>query len=168
MSEWDLACTRWHPNAYGVVNLYTARKSFAFDLAYLHAKCATGTLRTESLQPHFHCLQINNAKKSYDDFVKPFCTFRLSSTTKEGKSGSWVIALRLQAVRFILFSQNIRSLFPHFFEFRALPSLYAKSASWIFFPPGTVVSIASSVLTSYLAHRTLSIRKSAKKSSNFH
>ena len=38
MSEWDLACTRGHPDAYGVVNLYTARKSFAFDLAYLHAK----------------------------------------------------------------------------------------------------------------------------------
>ena len=35
MSEWDLACTRGHPDVYGVVNLYTARKSFAFDLAPL-------------------------------------------------------------------------------------------------------------------------------------
>ena len=44
------------------------------------------------------------------------------------KIRSWIIASRLQAVRFILFSQNIRSLFRRFFEFRALPSLYAKSA----------------------------------------
>ena len=49
------------------------------------------------------------------DFVRP-------------KIRSWIIALRLQAVRFILFSQNIRSLFRRFFEFRASPSLYAKSA----------------------------------------
>ena len=49
-------------------------------------------------------------------------------TACPSKSASWIIASRLQAVRFILFSQNIRSLFRRFFEFRASPSLYAKSA----------------------------------------
>ena len=78
---------------------------------------------------HFcHYLQTLAASKTLCISVTPFSLARLSSLRKEGKTASWIIASRLQAVRFILFSQNIRSLFRRFFEFRALPSLYAKSA----------------------------------------
>ena len=110
---------------------------------------------TESLQSHFHCLQIYNAKKAIDDFVKPFCMFRLSSTAKEGK----------YAVLDFLHAQHCHSLRCRFCSFRvSLPGLCpSEKIRCLGFSSRSTLSFAalSLLLISCLALRTLSVRKSA-------
>ena len=69
-------------------------------------------------------------------------------------------ALTLRKIRLLDFEASEKRGFPslgHWVRFAhtACPS---KSASWIFFTLGSVVRFASLALTSYLAHRTLSVR----------
>ena len=89
---------------------FSSRSVLSFALLRLRS------LRTSlpGLCPSGHYLQTLTALKILCISVTPFSIVRLSSLRKEGKIRSWIIASRLQAVRFILFSQNIRSLFSAF------------------------------------------------------
>ena len=106
-----------------------------------------------------HYLQTLTALKILCISVTPFSLARLSSLRKEGKSAIGLLAF----TRFCIPFRNFILKFLHSNNLAHMGSFVPAQnpLSWIFFTLGTVVRFATLVLTSYLAPRTLSVRKSA-------